>query len=258
MGKDRHDALVFSLLTVLLTPVFLAIAVVLIVAMAYYADLPFVDYLGFWKSFLTGLNLSLTFMFIAFFVTPRRRPKRADLAWVGGAILLFGLMAALCYGTKLVSTSPGLFWPVYGGLVIGMFGFLGHAYEPKDDYYLGWWGGRIDDPFTIEDDVNRAHVALGFAAAFPRLLVGSYAEIFGSLWVWRGLEPVELSAATDVLHALASCDFQRSADRLRRLPPHSAARVVRALGKLKLVRTGPDGPRLTSEGEKLTGVSSWH
>lgn len=48
---------------------------------------------------------------------------------------------------------------LFVGYVCGLLTYVGLAYliEPSwDPENLGWWGGRIDNPFTWEDDWNRA------------------------------------------------------------------------------------------------------
>ena len=32
---------------------------------------------------------------------------------------------------------------------------LGRAYELREDYYLGWFGDLMDNPFRIQDDIER-------------------------------------------------------------------------------------------------------
>ena len=53
---------------------------------------------------------------------------------------------------------------------------LGRAYEPREDYYLGWFGGLMNDPFSLRDDVDRLHVRLGFMVALPMMLLGAWAS----------------------------------------------------------------------------------
>ena len=57
LEKAKSDALLFAILTVLLTPfLLLALVAVFIFALAF-VDLPVIDHLGFARSFLTGANL---------------------------------------------------------------------------------------------------------------------------------------------------------------------------------------------------------
>jgi hypothetical protein len=114
---------------------------------------------------------------------------------------------------------------------------MGHAYEPREDYYLGWTAGPflMGDPFTVEDDIDRAHFSLGFAVGMSHMIMESYSGIFGSTWLWRGLEERELSGAVGLLQALAANDSSRARACVQILGRASALRVVRALVKLKMV-----------------------
>ncbi|MBI2932691.1 MAG: hypothetical protein HYY16_13670 [Planctomycetes bacterium] len=252
LGSARRDGALFAILTILLTPVFVVLAVIALVAMVAYVDLPVLDDVGYFSSFVTLLNTSLLWMFTALFLRPKCRASLADLVWVGAAVVVLAVILWVSYGTRLPEANPRVFWPAYGGLALLMLGLLGHAYEPRDSYYLGWFNGWMDDPFTLQDDVDRAHVGLGFAMAFPRLIVGSYAEIFGSGWLIRGLGGEELDAAANVLRALSE-GRPEEAQRILRSRERSAARIVRVLAKLKLVESDRGRLRLISMGERLVG-----
>jgi hypothetical protein len=106
----------------------------------------------------------------------------------------------------------------------------------------------LDDPTTTEDDWDRAHFALGFAAAIPRFILSAFGEIFGSTWAWRGLEDAEASAAAEAL--LAARGGGSAKEAFRRLGPRSAARVAHALLKLGYVKPG-GGLRLSLDGQKF-------
>jgi hypothetical protein len=174
----------------------------------------------------------------------------------GGAVLL-GLFA-LSLGTRLWWTHAPFFWCVYVAGAIAALGLVGHAYEVRDDYYLGWMGGRMDDPFTYRDDVDRGHLAAGFAVAVPRLVVGAFGDLFGSFWLWGGLATRELDAAADALHALGSYDRPRAETRLRSLPKPRGALLARWLSHLKLVQRTPEGLGLTDTGERFLGIGAWY
>ncbi len=259
VSADRKDALIFSVLTVILTPIFILGAIFILLAGIAYSDLPLVDHLGYRDSFAYGVTCSMVFLFMAFFIRPKAqwRVKASDIFWVGSAIVALGVMCLLTFTTNLAQESPGFYWTVFGILALTMLGLLGHAYVPHDDYYTGWYGGMWDNPFTLEDDIDRAHMSLGFATAIPRMLMGSYGEIFGSLWVWKGLTGFELQRASEVLHALGCHDSKRAQSMLQGTDKKTGAHIARALSKLKLVRPGRDGLSLTSDGEKLVGINAW-
>ncbi len=140
-----------------------------------------------------------------------------------------------------------------------MLGPIGHVYEPKDDYYLGWTAGplRMDDPFTIQDDIDRAHIGLGFAVSMSHLILDSYGAIFGSRWLWRGLPESELTASVALLQGLATRDTSGVMSRVRALAKGSVVDIVRALVKLDLVVIDKGHPRLSMKGREFLDMKAW-
>jgi len=134
---------------------------------------------------------------------------------------------------------------------------MGYVYEPKEDYYLGWIMGPfiIDNPFSIEDDIDRAHLSLGFSIAIPNLIIASYADIFGSTWLWRGLEERELASAVMLLQTLAAHETTQAQERMRAIGNMSALRIIRALVKLDMIRIERTGPRLSLKGKTFLAAN---
>jgi hypothetical protein len=259
-AAERRDAVVFTLTTLLLAPLFLGLAVLGVVFVAGSSRVArhvTTGDRGLHRALATAITAGLIWLFIAFFASPRpgRRTKQ-DLAWVLGAMACVAATLLLTYATPLPTEWPVVFWLAYAALAITMLGLLGHAYEPRDDYYLGWAGGRMDDPFTFRDDLDRGHIALGCATAIPRLLFGSAAGIVGSSWLFRGLDDAEIRGAAELLHALGAHDGP-AVERALRRPAESLARLLRALDKMKLVRRREGRLELTTDGEKLVGTSQW-
>jgi hypothetical protein len=251
----RRDAATFAVLTVLLTPFALGAAMLMLLFALALVDLPVVDHLGYARSLLTGVNLCLAFMLASYFLRPKEayQRQRSDDTWLLIAFGLFCAVLALSHGTRLVMVHPGWFWPLYLLLVLAMLGCAGYAYEPADDYYLGWTCGPVlvDDPFTLRDDIDRAHIGLGFAVSFAHLILQCYGEIFGSRWLWNGLEERELAASIALLQGLARPDADGLMARVRELGRGSAADVVRAMVKLELVAMEQGRPRLTQKGREF-------
>jgi len=191
LDKARSDAAVFAVLTVVMTPVFVAVAVMALVFALALVDRGIFHHLSVGASFLTGLNLTALLLLASYFLRPKPhwQRHRSDENWTIAAIGLFCVLLAVSYATPLAETHPTLFWPMYLFFFLGMMGCMGHAYEPHDDYYLGWTVGPVlyDNPFTLQDDIDRAHLSLGFLVAISEFILGSYATIFGSRWLWRGL-----------------------------------------------------------------------
>jgi hypothetical protein len=256
LTRARRDALVFALLTIALTPAFVIIALIVVVCALAFVDLPIIDYFGYGLSFVTGVNLCLSFMIASYFLCPKESDKRQkeDKYFIIVSLVVWICLIALSYGTSLIENSPRLFWTLYLIAVLAMLGCIGYAYEPKKDYYLGWAiyrYGYIDDPFTIEDDIDRAHTYLGFAMAVPYLLMRSYADIFGSTWVWHSFKEREISGAVKLLQALVRGDLERAKGCLELLGEASATKVVRALVKMDMISTDRCRLRLKPNGRDI-------
>jgi len=254
----RSDAAIFAVLTVLLTPLAVAIFILILLFALAFVDLPVVDHLGYKLSFVTGVNLCMAFMAASYFLRPKEQYQRQDddTTWLLVAFGLFCAILALSYATPLAQAHPGWFWPLYLLLALALLGCIGHAYEPKDDYYLGWTYGPLlmDDPFTIQDDVDRAHIGLGFAVSVSHLILDSYGSIFGSRWLWRGLQESELTASVALLQGLATRDASVVMSRVRALTKGSAADSVRALVKLDLLVMEKGRPRLSRKGREFLNL----
>lgn len=250
LAASRRDRLIFVLGGVALTPLLLLGAVAGLLFAVWYADLPFFDHLPFRYGLATGMNVFLLYMFVIFFINPddRRASPLRKLVTVGTAMGLMLLLLLLSYGTPLSARAPGAFWTMYGLVVLAILGLLGGAYQPRDDYYLGWFGGWMGDPFTIEDDLDRGHLALGCAVMFPAALLDIYGEIFSGWSLLVPLTEAERLAAAEVIREIDAGNPRRPLERLDR---HSAARVVRALVKADLVRLSKDKLVLARDGEKL-------
>lgn len=257
----RSDAKLFAVLTVLLTPVAVALFILMLLFALAFVDLPVVDHLGYRLSFVTGVNLCLGFMVASYFLRQKEQYQQQndDTNWLWVAGGFFCGILAMSYATPLAQTHPEWFWPLYVLLALAMLGCVGHAYEPKDDYYLGWTAGPLlmDDPFTIQDDIDRAHIGLGFAVSISHLILDSYGAIFGSRWLWRGLDESELSACAKLLQGLAARDVSEVKARLRELTKGSAANSVRALVKLELVIINKGLPRLSMKGREFLDLNAW-
>jgi len=254
-ASARSDVALFAVLTVLLTPLAVALFILVLLFALAFVDLPVIDHLGYKLSFITGVNLCLAFMVASYFLRPKEQYQRQanDTTWLLVAFGLFCAILALSYATPLAQTHPEWFWPFYLLLALAMLGCIGHAYEPKDDYYLGWTAGPLlmDDPFTIQDDIDRAHVGLGFAVSISHLILDSYGSIFGSRWLWHGLQEPDLTASVALLQGLATRDASGVMSRVRALAKGSAVDIVRALVKLDLVVMEKGRPRLSRKGREF-------
>lgn len=260
LDKERHDAVVFSLLTVILTPVFIILGVILIMYALIYVDLPLIDHLGYRLSIVTGVNLAIGFMVVSCLLTPKARDNKSqfDILWVAIALGFFCMLLILSYETSLAQSNPPLFWLIYLLLAFSLLGCIGHAYEPRDDHYLGMKQGPaiVDNPFTIKDDIDRAHFYLGFALSMSCLVLESYASIFGSTWLWRRLKEPELSVAVALLTALSVNDAACAKSSLHSLNKSSALNLVRTLVKLEMIEIKNGFPRLCGKGREFLALQA--
>ena len=252
LQRNRRDALTYSIGAILLTPLFLFLALLGVAMAMIYADLPFVDYAGYGVSITTGANVFVAWMlFINFRKNASWHHQPKDKRWLWGALLSFGVMLLLSYGTSMPNTAPVAFLVFYVVGMLAVFGCLGRLYMPRNDYYLGLWHGLFDDFTTIQDDFDRGHLSLGFATAFPNAIIMAYAEILSSSWLWRPLSERELIAASEVLYGLMINDR----DRVERMVVRD--RALYALNRLEYVKTLSGSIELTLKGKDfLAGRTS--
>jgi hypothetical protein len=243
LQEDRRDALVFSALTVLLTPFFLFLALLGIAFAMYYADLPIFDHIGYYSSVTTGANIFVAWMFVVYLTQNATwHHKPADKRWLWAAAGFYGVLLLASYGTNISASAPAAFAVLYVVGVLAIFGSLGRLYMPHDDYYLGLYRGYFDDPFTFDDDFDRGHLSLGVASAIPQSIIKAYGEIFASSWLWRPLSERELIAASEMLYGLSIGDHQR----VERMAVRD--RALYALNRLEIVQTHHGSIELTTKG----------
>lgn len=254
VSAARGDAIRSAVLTVLLSALLVGVAVlILTVAIRAESD-GGVPKTKAARAVVTLVNFLVGYMFLALVAGQSLGPGAR--LWLGGAALIFVLLLGLSYLTPLPRSAPAIFWFLYAIFAFVLLALLGRAYSVREDYYLGWWGGRLNNPFRLRDDVDRAHVALGFIVAVPRMIVGSYGDVFAGAWLWKGLSPSELGAASETLHALGGIDPALPQKRLRAVGEVAALRIIRWFDKLRLVRLEEGRLRLTDEGERLIGTGT--
>lgn len=108
IDKSRHDTAVFALLTVILTPIFVAVGTIVLVIALAFVDLPVIDNFGYEFSVVTGVNLALGFMAASFFLKPKPDYQRrsSDYGWLVAAAAFYGALLVISYGTALAKTHP--------------------------------------------------------------------------------------------------------------------------------------------------------
>lgn len=233
LGEARRDWLLGTVLTIVFLPLLLAAAAAVLVFMIG------VDVVGEVatrpSAALVAVEVFLGFLFLGYFLG---EPGRTRWPLVGVAAAGLAALVVLAHVTPLPRTAPGPFWAVYGLGVFGLLGVLGLAYTPRDDYDLGLGRYMINRPFTLHDDIDRAHFGLGFLVAIPRFVLGAASDVVSGSWALRGLSPHEVRGASAALLALGRGDAAGAHAQVGRLGPTAASRVRRALEGAKLLRPG--------------------
>jgi hypothetical protein len=256
LNQARFDAFAFTGLTLAMIPILVIIVVLLLAFVLAFIGIPVIDFFGYGVTIATGVNLCVTLMAASYFFSPKIpfRNRKDDRYFVGAGLVCGVLLLALTYGTSLVTNQPWSFWFLYAVLAIAMVGFIGHVYEPKPYYYLGWTYVPTDidsDPAAIENNEVHVQFPLGYAMELPYILMRSYGETFGSAWVWQSFSEKETSAALKFLQALGTSDWERVRGCADILGKPSLLKVVRALVKTKMVATDQGRIILLHKGKEL-------
>lgn len=93
-------------------------------------------------------------------------------------------------------------------------------------------------------------------------MVGREAErvkiaIFGSRWLWNGLQEEEITASVALLQGLAARDVTGVMSRMRTAGKVSVVDTVRALVKLELVVIDRGHLKLSRKGREFLGLKSY-
>lgn len=147
-----------------------------------------------------------------------------------GAFFALGLVLYLIIAILLAqfrihdsfNLSLGMFFLFYPVVFVSLM-LLAQTFEPKEEYYLGeTWGGRLlDNPFTLRDDADRRHFALGFLLLIPNFVYLNIKNIKGYITNRNSAYSPTLAAAIlimarekmggdDMLHIMHPMGFRRS------------------------------------------------
>jgi hypothetical protein len=256
LSQARFDAFAFTGLTLALIPILVIVVVLLFAFVLAFIEIPIIGFFGYGVTIATGVNLCLALMATSYFFSPKFpfRKWKDDRYFIFAGLTCGVLLLALTYGTSLVVYQPWSFWFLYAILAIGMVGIIGHVYEPKPYYYLGWTyfpAGTDDHPAAAKNNGSHVHFPLGYVMELPYILMRSYGDTFGSAWVWQGFSEKETAAAVKLLQALDTSDWGRVRGCTDILGNPSLLKVVRALVKTKVVATDQDRLRLLPKGKGL-------
>jgi predicted nucleic acid-binding Zn ribbon protein len=120
--------------------------------------------------------------------------EEQERAKLGNPMILF--VVAVC-ATGALFVMPGvLLAAFYGAWVWAPYlaawavgAVVGRMYTPKEHYYLGWDMGQMgymDNPFSYQDDIDRAHMGIGMAFVPMNLVVGLWEGFFKALGARKG------------------------------------------------------------------------
>jgi hypothetical protein len=228
LEKERRGAMVYAILTVALTPVFMAVAALVVTGVASYVFLrhraafdldPMVFY--------TAVNVFLAYVIVFVLVNSGSRwPQvRLDSMWIAGtAVLLTQLVVT--YATPIVQRHPSWLaagYAVGGILVLGLMGQVSLA-----------------DRVTIGPNAETG--LLAFLLAVTGFILAAYREVGRGSWLWVPPKPDEIRLGAWVLCKLAlEMSGPWSDDPAQR-------RIVDVLRRLKFLQVMGDRLELTPKG----------
>ncbi len=228
LEKQRRDAITYTVLIVLATPVFVAITALAVVALSGYV------LMHLWRStvpntilFYTGVSAFLAYMIVFVLVHSSRSMHEFTLepAWIAGTVL-FVVLLTLTYGTSILRTHPVLFGIAYtlaGLLILGLI-------------------GQVKLPDDIAQMPQGENLFLTLILAVSAFIVTAYGQILGSSWLWRSPQPDELRLGAWFLCKLAADpDTAISSDAL-------TGPMADLLVRLQLIGVTPGGAALTPKG----------
>ncbi len=226
LEKERREAIAYTLLTVLCTPVFVAMASlaigVVLVFILWQSDYRFDAF-----TIYTGMVFFLGSMLALVLINSRDSPEEVQFSkvWLAAAGV-FLLLLVLTYGTSLPQRSPSLFGILFAGGGLLVLGLLGQV--------------RLADHVT-EGTGTWKDLFVGVMAVCG-LIIAAYGELLSASWLWVPPKPHEVRIAARVLCRLAGDPNE----------PLSRGivddRVTRLLSRLKLAQATQQQLVLTPKG----------
>lgn len=274
LRQQRQELLIFSLISVLFIPLALA----LMVAIAtFVVTIGIARYLGgaglegfTLSNYNTGFNMLMASLLLVVLVTaqsPQQLSTDHSRWKLAAALTLLGMLL-LSYATDLLDTQPVRFWLLYLGLVFVMLALLGRVYTPHASHYSilqdinHTLGNR--NPWSSSTRRNQARtffsvmrLSLATLTALADFILSSYAAIFNSRWLWKGLARNEQILATSVLVALAQQDNLRARNLLSTCSPQIANALLEIFDRLNLVKLTNSQLVLTIQAEQKL-VRAWY
>jgi hypothetical protein len=222
---------------VLATPVFVALAAGLVMALACFVFLNDGYSLVNFEvaAFYTTTNLFLAYMIVFVLLQSNwdLSEFKFDKLWIAGVVLFF-LLLALTYGTSFPQVVPVGFGLVYMAVGVLVLGLIGQVKLPPD----------------IAEMPKGDHLFLALILAISGFIVTAYGQIGRGSWLWTPPKDDEIKVGAWLLGKMAA--DPNSA------PGHEAmqGRIVDLLVRLKLIGITEAGAALTPKGlEFIRAVS---
>jgi hypothetical protein len=226
LEKERREAIGYTVLTILCTPAFVAMAsVVIFIVFAY------VFQQGIYKpdalAIYTGINIFLAYMivFVLRQSNPPEEPHQFDKGWLAG-VGLFLILLILTYVSGLREWLPvsfGIVYTILGFLVLGLLGSV-----------------QMKKP--VVEDTGRHNVFMSLVLAVSGFIAMSYGEIMFSSWLWFPPKPDEVKLCAWILCKLAEEKTWSLSNRAE------YERIVRILTRLKFILITENKIELTAKG----------
>ena len=226
LEKERREAIGYTVLTVLCTPAFVAMASVVI-----FIVFTYVFQQGRYKpdalAIYTGINIFLAYMivFVLRQSNPPEEPHEFDKGWLAG-VGLFLILLILTYVSGLRERLP-----VFFGILYAILGFL----------ILGLLG-QVQMKRPVVEDTGRHNVFMSLVLAVSGFILMAYGEITHSSWLWFPPKPDEVKLCVWILCKLAEEKTWTLSSRAE------YERIVRILARLKFIRITENKIELTAKG----------
>ncbi len=228
LEKERRGAIVYVVLTVALTPVFVAVAALVVTGVAGYVFLR--DRAAFDLEpmvFYTAVNVFLAYVIVFVLANSGSRwPQiRLDSMWLAGTVVFLTLLVAT-YATPIMQRHPSWLaagYAVGGILILGLMGQVSLA-----------------DRVTMSPNAETG--LLAFLLAVTGFILAAYREVGRGSWLWVPPKPDEIRLGAWVLCKLAlEMSGPWSDDPAQR-------RIVDVLRRLKFLQVMGDRLVLTAKG----------
>lgn len=232
IGKQRKEVIGYTLVTILCTPFFVAIAgiivfFILIFIFSYGTRYGDIEYFSTWSAVYTSLNFFLgsMIMFVLRYSNPPEEPHEFDIGWLGG-IVLFIILLIFTYATDYQQEFPRFFGIVYTILGIIILVLNGSVY--------------MNNP--VPEDSNTENPFLSLILLFFAFIAMSYGEISRGSWLFFPPKSDEIRLSAWILCRLVMCNSWKLDSRTEQ------RRVLSILARLKLVKMTENKLRLTPKG----------